>query len=268
ASILYLTPTIKLLPNPSPTARRLYLRRSSSLTPRLRHPMRGPLSNCESPAHFFNFIEPGLKSQLVIDWTFSEGWDNFVRDNGVEDFDFVVFKHEGNMVFNTMVFDTSWCEREYSNNQVTESSGTCIIDTDAPKKIPKEEDTGPHHIHHPYFIGTLGTTACEYGLYLPINFTRSTRLRAREMILRNGQRNMSWTVKLKTCLKRSTTVKLKTCLKRYIHIGQGWHDFYTANGLKEGDQFKFELIQTGIKPIAIFYNLSSKPSKSQENATE
>ncbi|KAI7753801.1 hypothetical protein M8C21_022237 [Ambrosia artemisiifolia] len=258
--------------------------------------MRGPLSKCESPAHFFNFIEPGLKSQLsipvsfrkyikskrdnetailkrgcqkwcvkVIDWTFSEGWDNFVRDNGVEDFDFVVFKHEGNMVFNTMVFDTSWCEREYSNNQVTESSRTCIIDTDAPKNIPKEEDIGPDHIYHPYFIGTLGTTACEYGLYLPINFTRSTRLRAREMILRNGQRNMSWTVKLKTCLKRSTTVKLKTCLKRYIHIGQGWHDFYTANGLKEGDQFKFELIQTGIKPIAIFYRLKTLPSSNPES---
>lgn len=30
-----------------------------------------------------------------------DGWGNFVRVNGVQDFDLVVFKHEGNLVFDT-----------------------------------------------------------------------------------------------------------------------------------------------------------------------
>lgn len=47
------------------------------------------------------------------DWVFGEGWETFVTENGVQEFDFVVFKHEGNMVFDIMVFDTSSCEREY-----------------------------------------------------------------------------------------------------------------------------------------------------------
>ncbi|GKG34900.1 B3 DNA binding domain-containing protein, partial [Tanacetum coccineum] len=60
-----------------------------------------------------------LHVKLDEDWVFGEGWERFVSENGVQDFDFVVFKHEGNMVFDTMVFDTSSCEREYPVDQLT-----------------------------------------------------------------------------------------------------------------------------------------------------
>ncbi|GJZ38114.1 ALP1-like protein [Tanacetum coccineum] len=107
------------------------------------------------------------------DWVFGEGWEAFVRDNGVQDFDFVVFKHQGNMVFDTMVFDTSSCEREYPIHKARraclekKSYGKCKTDTDVLKKTPKVKDTYinislksekyiiPDHNNHPYFIGTL-----------------------------------------------------------------------------------------------------------------
>ncbi|XP_076951535.1 B3 domain-containing protein REM10-like [Bidens hawaiensis] len=192
----------------------------------------------------------------MIDWAFSEGWDNFVRENGVQEFDIVVFKHQGNMVFDTMVFDTYWCEREYSNNQVTKSSTKCRIDNNELKKVPNEKATTPDHDHHSYFIGTLSSSFCgRFKLYLPTSFTRSNGLRTGEMILRNGRSQMSWTVELKI-----GSNSLKPNMNN--RIGRGWHEFYIANGLKEGDQFKLELIQTGIKPIANFYNLSTKQSES------
>ncbi|KAJ0792508.1 putative transcription factor B3-Domain family [Helianthus annuus] len=44
---------------------------------------------------------------------FGDGWRKFVVENGVQEFDIIVFKHEGNMVFDFFVFDPSTCERQY-----------------------------------------------------------------------------------------------------------------------------------------------------------
>ncbi|KAJ0849254.1 putative transcription factor B3-Domain family [Helianthus annuus] len=240
--------------------------------------MRAPLSKCE-PAHFFKFIKEGslfqqsipesirkyikgrssnetavLKrgsqkwSVKVIDWVFGKGWDIFVKENGVQEYDIVVFKHEGNMVFDTMVFDPSFCEREYPNARVTISSRNCENDTNAPKKIPKEKDPVPDRIHHPYFIGTLNSKDAQYKLYVPINFVRANRLSTGGMILRYGQSETSWMAEIR--------------IRANSYIIGGWHDFYIENGLKEGDQFKLELIQSGTKPVAIYYNLGTNESES------
>ncbi|MFS7932917.1 putative transcription factor B3-Domain family [Helianthus anomalus] len=78
--------------------------------------------------------------------------------------------------------------------------------------------------------------------YVPINFVRANRLSTGGMILRYGQSETSW------------MAELRSHANSYI-IG-GSHDFYIENGLKEGDHFKLELIQSGTKPFAIFYNIS------------
>ncbi|KAJ0489283.1 putative transcription factor B3-Domain family [Helianthus annuus] len=66
------------------------------------------------------------------------------------------------------------------------------------------------------------------------------------MILRYGQSETSWMAELR--------------IRANSYIIGGWHDFYIENGLKEGDQFKLELIQSGTKPFAIFYNLGTNES--------
>ncbi|KAJ0714229.1 putative transcription factor B3-Domain family [Helianthus annuus] len=235
----------------------------------------------ESPAHFFEYIEPGPLPQMSIpesfrknikrgrknqsailkrgskkwfvsvsDWVFGKGWEKFTRENGVKEFDIVVFKHEGNMVFDTMVFNNiSRCERECSNNRVTESSRKRKIDTNEfTHEFVASNDTIP--VQHPYFIGTLRSTDSLYELRLPSNFTRSNGLITGEMILKNGQSQKSW------------TVEVKIHEGSYTCIGRGWHEFCIENRLKEGDQFKLELIQTGNKPVAIFYNLGTNQTES------
>ncbi|MFS7941230.1 putative transcription factor B3-Domain family [Helianthus anomalus] len=79
---------------------------------------------------------PQKWSVKVIDWVFGKSWDIFVKENGVQEYDIVVFKHEGNMVFDTMVFDPSFCEREYPYTQVTRPSRKCENDTNGKWILP------------------------------------------------------------------------------------------------------------------------------------
>lgn len=48
----------------------------------------------------------------VNDQFLREGWSRFAYENNLGLRDVVVFKHEGNMVFEVLVFDRSQCERE------------------------------------------------------------------------------------------------------------------------------------------------------------
>ncbi|OMO74911.1 hypothetical protein COLO4_26426 [Corchorus olitorius] len=46
------------------------------------------------------------------DLLFDEGWADFVRDHSLECGDFLVFRYDGNLVFDVKVFDPSTCEKE------------------------------------------------------------------------------------------------------------------------------------------------------------
>ncbi|MFS7941227.1 putative DNA-binding pseudobarrel domain superfamily, REM family [Helianthus anomalus] len=74
---------------------------------------------------------PQKWSVKVMDWVFGKGWDIFVQE-----YDIVVFNHEGNMVFDTMGFDPSFCEREYPYTQVTRPSRKCENDTNGKWILP------------------------------------------------------------------------------------------------------------------------------------
>lgn len=45
--------------------------------------------------------------------SFEDGWKDFVEDHDLHVGDFLVFRHEGEMVFDVMVFESSACLREY-----------------------------------------------------------------------------------------------------------------------------------------------------------
>ncbi|KAF6154109.1 hypothetical protein GIB67_009809 [Kingdonia uniflora] len=47
------------------------------------------------------------------DSSIRDGWKDFARDHDLHIRDFVVFKHVGNLIFDVMVFDTTYCERNY-----------------------------------------------------------------------------------------------------------------------------------------------------------
>lgn len=43
-----------------------------------------------------------------------DGWTEFVKDHDLHEGDILVFRHEGDMVFDVIIFEPSACEREYT----------------------------------------------------------------------------------------------------------------------------------------------------------
>ncbi|KAL4560387.1 hypothetical protein LXL04_032537 [Taraxacum kok-saghyz] len=85
----------------------------------------GFLFNLSIPSYFLTNLNVKICSKLILrrgrhewsvdidDGVFGDGWRRFVKENGVQEFDFIVFKHHGSMVFDFSVFDQSTCERQY-----------------------------------------------------------------------------------------------------------------------------------------------------------
>ncbi|CAH1442288.1 unnamed protein product [Lactuca virosa] len=241
------------------------------------------------PTHFFKFVPPGFLLNLSIpssfltnlngkrcseailrrgrhewsvdidDGVFGDGWMRFVRENGVQEFDFIVFKNQGCMVFDVMVFEQSTCEKHYPNlfdkmegeEPLTESE---TIRTHRPKKVKKRkrndyayEDEEIPQVGSGCFIGKMTPYVINKSrLYLPVDFWIPNRLKAGEMILRNNK-------------GRSWKVELKKANERLLYLGSGFTAFLVANGMEEGDAFKFELAEKEEdKPPIVNFMLSAK----------
>ncbi|KAJ0785054.1 putative transcription factor B3-Domain family [Helianthus annuus] len=110
--------------------------------------------------------------------------------------------------------------------------------------IKIKKTTGSSLGNHPYFILTMRLSIRECGLYLPAKFWISNGLKVGEMILRDD-RGRSW------------KVQLNKHGKRRLYIGRGFRDFWVANGLMEGNAYKFELAENE-KDKPPIVNFSSK----------
>ncbi|CAH1442290.1 unnamed protein product [Lactuca virosa] len=264
----------------------------------------------DPPTHFFKFISPSFKfnpsipssflrnlnhgrclkvtlrrgrhewSVNIDDGIFGDGWRRFMKENGVQEFDFIVFKHQGSMVFDFLVFDQSTCEKQYPDlfdemdveEHLTESgpknlkkrkTNDYAYSQDQENFQVKKETystikkaTSSSLNNHPYFISTL--KACSFkksALHIPVKFAIQNGLKIGEMILRDDK-------------GRSWKVQLNKKEEKHIYIGRGLRAFRVANGLKKGDAFKFELIENekDNPPIVNFSLLKSKPIKSDKKA--
>ncbi|KAL3500463.1 hypothetical protein ACH5RR_039556 [Cinchona calisaya] len=253
--------------------------------------------------HFFKPILPGFMDGLKIPTSFSkylceerpvytvlkrgdkkwkvkisgqslqEGWRRFAMENKLEVGDFVVFKHEGNMVFEVMVFDPSHCEREYRtlddfrnidpkqkemSPKKFKSSGlrrnpaknAISIGSEGTAKeenvlTPKSRKVSSHdddeESDNSYFVSWVKPYCIKFSiLHIPMRFATANNLynRRRNLIIRDPQQR-SWQVEL-------------VPNSGHICIRRGWNEFFSANGLKLGDSFKFELVENGETPILNF----------------
>ncbi|KAJ0613360.1 putative transcription factor B3-Domain family [Helianthus annuus] len=108
--------------------------------------------------------------------------------------------------------------------------------------------------NHPYFILTMKPSYREWGVCLPIEFSKSNRLKAGEIILRNDK-------------GRSWKIQLKKKGEKYYNFGCGFRDFWDENGLEVGDDYKFVLVQKekGKPPIMnVSLNVDSVPSGKED----
>nr|GMD26331.1 B3 domain-containing protein REM10-like [Ipomoea batatas] len=181
-----------------------------------------------------------------------DGWEKFAAENGLNVGEFLVFKQEGDTVaFDVSVFNPNRCERDSPLPPVPQPSNNFCS---AVEPIARDT-TSTSPADHPYFVSTIKLYCLKaQRLYLPIEFARSNGLvteEKREMILRDDKER-SWPVVL-------GRVGDQFCLL------EGWQEFRMANGLKEGDAYKFEMIKTGKTPIAKFHSLGTTSSSSAEN---
>ncbi|KAD5802958.1 hypothetical protein E3N88_14318 [Mikania micrantha] len=237
------------------------------------------------PTHFFKFIPPGYKFKLSIpksflpklngwrfktailrrgcqEWpvhitdggVFGDGWSKFVTDNGVEEFDFIVFKHQGNMVFDFFVFDQSTCEIPYPNlfDDLQESLvGSDTLHKRKRSKIESKCKSTEYSsqikdkfqpsdgccfmtIMSPYSIKAAR-------LSVPIKFARSNGL-----ITKRSMQLHTQIIGLVDESKRSWPATLRFNTDQ-IHL-EGWSELIIKYELKVGDTCMFELVKAGEKP--------------------
>ncbi|KAL7617063.1 B3 domain-containing protein REM17 [Lactuca sativa] len=240
----------------------------------------------DPPTHFFKFIPAGFLFNLSVpsafltnlngkrclkailrhgrhkwsvdidDGVFGDGWRKFVTENGVQEFDFIVFKHQGNMVFDFMVFDQSTCQKHYTNlfdeldeEPLTESDTICIHRRKKLKKRKRNDYASQDkEIFQVDDSGCFESKITPYvikksRLHVPINFARSNGLITRWIhtpvyLMDDTQR--TWPATL-------TKTKTELCIT-------GWREFIVKNHLKVGDVCRFELIKNGELPVFKCYN--------------
>ncbi|XP_076900167.1 B3 domain-containing protein REM14-like [Bidens hawaiensis] len=179
---------------------------------------------------------------------FGDGWRKFVVDNGVQELDFIVFKHHGNMVFDLFVFDPSTCERQYLN--LSDEVEDSLPEYDSLHTDGKLRYVVPSARRLYYVL------CCRQNVVLvnkciiirilqtvPIKFARSNRLTTRRMytqVVLVDEAKSTW----------PATLHIKTDKVQLM----GWCNLIIANGLRVGDKCMFELVKAGEVPV---FNLFS-----------
>ncbi|CAI9267776.1 unnamed protein product [Lactuca saligna] len=252
------------------------------------------------PTHFFKFVPPGFLLNLSIptsfltnlngkrcseailrrgrrewsvdidDGVFGDGWVRFVRENGVQEFDFIVFKNQGCMVFDVMVFEQSTCEKHYPNlfdemegeEPLTESE---TIRTHRPKKVKKPkrndyayEDEEIPQVGSGCFIGKMTPYVINKSrLHVPVKFARSNGLitqRIHRQVYLTDDTRRTWPATL-------TKTKTELCLT-------GWHEFIVKHHMKVGDVCRFVLVKNGELPVFKCYNIGKNLVKNHIQVKE
>ncbi|XP_074284514.1 B3 domain-containing protein REM5-like [Silene latifolia] len=230
-------------------------------------------SNLMKP-HFFQPLKPGFQSNFSIPKAFQrhlrgdekylmlrdkrhgvwyvkvshekgkmhmkDGWKKFCEEHDLQVGDFLVFKYNGNLIFDVLIFDPNASERTIPRiPTVSRAAGAKIegiSDGGSVAKVVFKPRGFPycHTSVKPYWrkVG---------GMPIPVKFGRENDLSNKwcEMILID-QKEKSW------------PVTLKQSYGNHPYIG-GWGAFEQSNGLKAGDSIVFELINSGKIPIMKVY---------------
>ncbi|XP_057958164.1 B3 domain-containing protein REM10-like [Malania oleifera] len=185
-----------------------------------------------------------------------EGWPEFAREHDLHVGDFLLFRHEGDMVFHVMVFDPSACQKKYYRHFIKSEEDD---DQSSNAHLPA------HHFHHesegllknkrakihpkptaaaatslslkyPYFARTIKPyNINKSSMGIPTEFARANGLISKREMIFEDEKGRSWPVKVNRNKGR-------------FSVGQGWRKALTANGIKGGDFLAFELINKGPKP--------------------
>ncbi|KAL5704467.1 hypothetical protein ACHQM5_022893 [Ranunculus cassubicifolius] len=178
--------------------------------------------------------------------SFTDGWETFVTENDLCIGDILVFKHEGDLKFDVIMFNSTACEKQYPPLDVSPEENN---KTD---QVPRRTKMITQSVKNcPHFTRILKrhNLDCQPILSIPTKFGRE-----------NGLTNKKCEITLKEangkCWNASLRYKQSADL---AYIRGGWREFSEANQLKLGDTCKFKLVSC--VPSNIIMEVSISRSK-------
>ncbi|WCJ30477.1 B3 domain-containing protein REM5 [Euphorbia peplus] len=218
---------------------------------------------------------------------FEDGWKEFVEAHGFQIGDFLVFRHEGDLVFYVLVFDRTTCEREYQcspcftaadvevkievDDQEQEQEqeqeenlpegSTCGEKLEEKNEVEASPEAKPSSFvfEYPYTVVQLNPKSIKKSrLHIPRKFARDHGLCGRccSVILKNEEGNC-WPANL---LHKTSTGK--------TYIAGGWTSFRVARTLTAEDSLIIELTRNGKIPVLKIQRLQAHPEIKQEIMNE
>ncbi|XP_010548552.1 PREDICTED: putative B3 domain-containing protein REM15 [Tarenaya hassleriana] len=179
---------------------------------------------------------------------FTDGWKDFADDHDFRTGDFVVFRHEGDLVFHVTGFGPSCCNLQYAPFSLDDDDreDNAIKNRSSKEKKsseggPKEKERVPSPRANPSVTLTLKPNSLTKGLRFPIHFTRQN------FIVKPGKVTLldknGGELSSNFFSERDGTMRLGIC---------GLRGFFGANAVKEGESFTLELIRRDTTPVLKF----------------
>ncbi|XP_019175025.1 PREDICTED: B3 domain-containing protein REM9-like [Ipomoea nil] len=168
-------------------------------------------------------IQEGKDQRLC----FTEGWDDFVGQNGISLGDFAVFEHMDSFHFSVVLFDQTCCQKNVHVNPETSSN-----DSEGGKSLCTGQENS----------SCFTTTIKAYNvrsrapyMHIPRKFCTSNNLLMSTSITLRGPCGKLWPAKLRTYVYGKTSGD-------YACIYDGWKEFATHYDLKERDVCSFRFV--------------------------
>ncbi|OEL21625.1 putative B3 domain-containing protein [Dichanthelium oligosanthes] len=195
----------------------------------------------------YNFCRIVVEKDESGNMFFSGGWSQFLVSHGITEFDVLLLRYEGNMVFTMKVFGPDGCQKGFKDQDTSSkeldrtSFGDIktLEDEEDPasssskrKSMAKKPDVSAH-VHH-FLLKTVAGTFCKaIGL----------QKRASEITLRttSAHGTRTWQVRFLVYKYRSRTGQLT----------RGWRGFCVDNAIKEGDVCTFNIVETTLWHVEI-----------------
>ncbi|KAF9609019.1 hypothetical protein IFM89_012358 [Coptis chinensis] len=188
---------------------------------------------------------------------FKDGWEDFARAHDLCIGDFLVFKHEGGLMFHVHIFDPTACEKVYplfdvakddqkmgkaNTNEKKKNVGKAFLSFKGNAMVKPVED--------PQFKITMKTSHFKWWtVCIPADFGRENGLgKRREMMTLEDPKGRSWEVQLS---HRRTG---------HAYIPSGWRAFSMANKLGVGDICTFKLVSRMDNKVAMKVSVSRSKS--------
>ncbi|XP_061365395.1 B3 domain-containing protein REM16-like isoform X1 [Gastrolobium bilobum] len=195
---------------------------------------------------------------------FTNGWQQFVKDHSLKENDFLVFKYNGESLFDVLIFDgESYCEKAASyfvrkcghaedwggcfskrrdvDNSLKEvnTPSNAGVECAYPKKyVSWVEDIYWTHFQFLHFTQFLGPGYVQC-LALPKTFSHNLKKKLPENVALRGPGGVVWNIGLTT---RDDT----------LYFTQGWQQFVKDHSLKENDFLVFKYNGDSLFDVLIF----------------